>query len=60
MPEEKWTDRLKRSYNENPIAFMGAAAMLASGAAKLIDSMSGVKSRRAYARRMDRPRRRGY
>lgn len=58
MPEEKFLDRLKRAYHENPIAFMGAAGMLASGAAKFVASISGVRSKNAYARRMNRSSRR--
>lgn len=44
---------LKRAWDENPIACIGVAAMAAASAAKLIDSLSGVQSRRAYARKMD-------
>ena len=43
---------LKQAWDENPIATIGVAAMAATAAAKLIDSISGVQSRRAYAKRM--------
>lgn len=44
---------LKQAWDENPIACIGAGAFAATAAAKLIDSISGVQSRRAYAKKMD-------
>ena len=45
---------LKREVEENPLAALGVAAVAMTGAAKLIDSLSGVQSKRAYAKRMNR------
>lgn len=43
---------LKQAWDENPIGVIGVAALAATAASKLIDSVSGVQSRRAYAKRM--------
>lgn len=52
--KESFIDTLKRSYHENPLQFMAGVGMVATGAAKLINALSGVKSRRAYAKQIDR------
>lgn len=44
---------LKQAWNENPIAVIGVSALAVTAASKLIDSLSGVQSRRAYAKKMD-------
>lgn len=46
--------RLEEAWNENPLLVIGVAAGLMMAASKLIDSVSGIRSRQAYARRMNR------
>lgn len=53
-----WKTRLKQEWNENPMQVLLVGAMVAGAAAKLLDAASGVRSRNAYARRMNRPPRR--
>jgi hypothetical protein len=51
-----WKDRLKTEWNNNPLQVVGVAALAATAAAKLLDSMSAMKSRRAYAKQINRRR----
>lgn len=46
-------EKLKDQWNENPmaVAIVGAAAVTA--VAKLIDAMSAIRSRHAYAKKMN-------
>lgn len=46
--------KLEEAWNENPLLVIGVAAGFMMAASKLIDSVSGIRSRQAYARRMNR------
>ena len=46
----KAIDRIKAEWNANPLTVIGVAGLAASAAAKLIDSVSAVQGRRAYAK----------
>ena len=46
--------KLEEAWNENPLLVIGVAAGFMMAASKLIDSLSGIRSRQAYARRMNR------
>jgi hypothetical protein len=48
-----WKDKLKKAWDENPLAVIGIAAIAVTAAAKLIDAMSAAQGRRAYARQVD-------
>lgn len=54
MQKPKAIDQLKKTWNENPLAVIGTAALAATAAAKLMDSVSSVQSRRAYAKQINR------
>lgn len=45
--------KLKQQFDENPSAVIGAAALAVTAAAKLIDSLSSARSRRAYAKQVN-------
>lgn len=47
----KGIEKLKEKFEEDPITVIAVGSMAAVAAAKLIDSLSGVQSRRAYAKR---------
>lgn len=51
-------ERTIRAFEDNPLATMGAIGLVFTGSAKLIESVSGVQSKRAYAKRMNRNDRR--
>jgi hypothetical protein len=57
----KVPDRLKQAFDERPLETIGVLAAAAAGGAKLIEAVSGVRSKNAYARRnrypQSRPRR---
>lgn len=46
-------DKIKRSFDENPLQVILIGSFAASAAAKLISSMSEAQGRRAYARQVD-------
>jgi hypothetical protein len=46
----KALDKIKEAWDENPLGVAIVAAGLLTAAGKLIDSISGIQSRRAYAR----------
>jgi hypothetical protein len=48
-----WKDKLKRNFDENPLAVIAIGALAVTAAAKLIDSMSAAQGRKAYARQID-------
>lgn len=53
-------DRLKDTWNENPLLVIGVATGATMALAKLIDAVSATQGRRAYARLAKRnPRRDG-
>lgn len=66
-PQNRFTDRKKKrfrdstavrkleeAWNENPLLVIGVAAGFMMAASRLIDSVSGIRSRAAYAKRMNR------
>lgn len=48
-----WKDKLKKQWNDNPLAVIAIGALAVTAAAKLIDSTSAAKGRRAYAKQVD-------
>ncbi|AXQ61277.1 hypothetical protein SEA_LIBERTYBELL_36 [Streptomyces phage LibertyBell] len=48
--KEGWK-KFKAAWNENPLLVIAVSAGAMTAAAKLIDAVSGVQSRRAYSRR---------
>jgi hypothetical protein len=48
-----WKDKLKKAWDENPLACIGIGVLAITATAKLIDSMSAAQGRRAYARQVD-------
>lgn len=48
-----WRTKLKEQFNENPVLVITVGAFAAQAAAKLLDSMSAVQGRRAYAKQVD-------
>jgi hypothetical protein len=45
--------KLQTSWEENPIAVLAVSAAFMTASAKLIDSISAVQGRRAYARQIN-------
>lgn len=50
----EFTDSLKRRFHESPETVILAGAALIAASSKLITATSGIKSKNAYARRMNR------
>ena len=50
---DKFKARLKKEWDENPLAVITVAALAATAAAKLLDAMSAAQGRRAYAKQVD-------
>lgn len=48
-----WKDKLKRAWDENPLAVIGIGALAITATAKLVDSLSAAQGRRAYAKQVD-------
>lgn len=48
-----WKDKLKKAWDENPIACIAVAGLAITATAKLIDSLSAAQGRRAYARQVE-------
>lgn len=55
---DKFLLRLKEQAEENPIMVVGVGAAFVASAAKLIDSVGSVRSKNAYAKRMNPSKRR--
>lgn len=51
-----WKTRLKKEWNENPLQVIVVGALAVTAAAKLLDTMSHVRSRNAYATQINRRR----
>ena len=45
-------EELKAKFEENPVAAIGAVGVALAGVAKLIDAVSAMQGRRAYARQV--------
>lgn len=50
---QNWKEKLKRQFDENPIACIAVAGLAIGAVAKLIDSLSAAQGRRAYARQVE-------
>jgi|RhiMethySRZTD1v2_1073278.scaffolds.fasta_scaffold184730_7 hypothetical protein len=48
-----WKTKLKEKWDEDPITCIAVGSFAVVAAAKLIDSMGGYQSRRAYARQVE-------
>lgn len=48
-----WKVKLKKAWDENPLAVIGIGAIAVTAAAKLIDAMSAAQGRRAYAQQVN-------
>lgn len=48
-----WKDKLKKQWDDNPLAVITVAAFAATAAAKLIDAVGAAQGRRAYARQVN-------
>ncbi len=48
-----WKDKLKKAWDENPLAVIGVGVLAVTATAKIIDSVSAAQGRRAYARQVD-------
>lgn len=44
-----WKTKLKRAWDENPVAVIAVGALAINALAKLIDAWSASQGRRAYA-----------
>lgn len=52
MDIKQGVDRLKQKFNEDPILVVVVGSLVATSAAKLIDSLSAAQGRRAYAKQV--------
>lgn len=50
----KFFDNLVKQTEDNPILALGAAAAIATAVAKLVDAGASVRSRNAYAKKMNK------
>jgi len=48
-----WKDKLKRNWDENPLAVIAIGALAVTAIAKLIDASSAAQGRRAYSKQVD-------
>lgn len=48
-----WKDKLKKQWDENPLAVIAVGALAANAAARLIDALSAAKGRQAYAKQVN-------
>jgi len=48
-----WKTKLKEKWDEDPITCIVVASFAAVAVSKVIDSMGGYQSRRAYARQVE-------
>lgn len=48
-----WKVKLKKAWDENPLAVIAIGAIAVTAVAKLIDATSAAQGRRAYARQVD-------
>jgi hypothetical protein len=45
-----WKDKLKETFDENPLMVVAVGGFAASAVAKLINAMSAAQGRRAYSK----------
>jgi hypothetical protein len=50
----KAMSNFRKAWDENPLAVIAIAAAAMMATSRLIDSLSGIQSRSAYAKRMKR------
>ncbi len=50
---KKGVDKIRETWEENPVLVIGVTAAALTAAAKFIDAVSSARSRRAYARQVD-------
>lgn len=43
-------EKLKKAWNDNPLAVIAVGALAMRSAAKFMDALAGIQSKRAYAR----------
>jgi hypothetical protein len=48
-----WKDKLKKQWDENPLAVIAIGALAVTATAKLIDALGAAQGRRAYARQVE-------
>lgn len=48
-----WKDKLKRQWDENPMAVLTVGALVATATAQLLNALSAAQGRRAYARQVN-------
>lgn len=48
-----WKDKLKKAWDENPVAVIAVGAFALTAVAKTVDSLSAAQGRRAYAKQVD-------
>lgn len=48
-----WKAKLKQAWNDNPLAVIAVGTGAAIAAAKVLDTLSSMQSRRAYARQVE-------
>jgi hypothetical protein len=48
-----WKDKLKKQWDENPLAVLSIGALVATAAAKVVDSVTTMQSRRAYSKQVN-------
>lgn len=48
-----WQDQLKAEWQKNPLNVLAVGTLVATAAAKIIDSASAVQGRRAYAKQVN-------
>lgn len=48
-----WKDKLKKQWDENPLAVIAVTGLAITAIAKLVDATSAAQGRRAYARQID-------
>ena len=47
-----WKDELKKEWDENPLKVLLVTALVSNAAARLMNSVSAVQGRRAYAKQV--------
>lgn len=52
-PGKAGVDKIVAAFNENPLMVIAIGAAAMTAAAKLIDALGGIQSRRAYARQVN-------
>lgn len=58
-PGKRGVEKILRAFDENPLAVIAVGAMAMTAVAKLIDAMSGIQGRRAYAKQVNTKAKKG-